>query len=760
MSDGLVITAAEMICALGLTREQAWRHLIGGRTGIAPLSALEQQPAVQAWGGQAFDLPPEYAADLPREGRYLRRLIDHLLEGFSAGGSPPYEAHRIGVIMGTTLHGMRGAGRFFRSGDHQHWRRFQSSSVLRQAMAGRGIVGPSITTCAACASGLAAIGLGATLLRAGALDAVICGGYDPISEYAYGGFNALRLIASEEVRPFCIGRQGMKLGEGYAAVVLERARDAQERGAAAMASVIGFAETADAHHLTQPHPQGFGAAAAMSKAWRQAGIAADEVDLLFAHATGTPDNDRGEHAAMELAFGDELHRLPVVALKSRLGHTLGGAGAVELVLALTAMEQSLIPPTAGVTAADLEFKNLKIAEVPTPAPLAVSQSNSIGFGGANASIILRRGGVKDAAAISGTERHQPMRRAVITGIGIVLPGMIGRSSLAGGMRRTSPQETLTGCATIPDSEIEHLISARRVRRLSDYVKLTLAATTLACRDGALDAEDQASCGVILGTSHGSAQFSADYYREIVEKGIDAANPMLFAEGVPNAAAAHLSMAFGCKGGCQTIIGSRTSGLDALGLARWRVATGECERVIISAGEEATPLMKQIYGHLLRVGGRPIDADGGHSLPTPSFPCGSGAISFIIESEQTAAARGATVHGVIEAAGSVFIDSDAMIDWVRLGRSLRQRIGTPKRWACLKGGTWLDRVESLVAGAGAVELDLPLRESFSVTPLAAIAARLLDEDAGSRGFAGRDEAFGVICAGFEGQIAAARIRAMR
>src|SRR5204863_3172922 len=126
-------------------------------------------------------------------------------------------------------------------------------------------------------------------------------------------------------------------------LVLERGGDAAQRGASPLAQILGFGESADAHHLTQPHPQGEGAAAAISAALRSANLGPDAIDLIAAHATGTPDNDAGEYAALHKVFGDQLARVPVVGLKSHVGHTLGGAGAVELVLSVMALRDRIVP---------------------------------------------------------------------------------------------------------------------------------------------------------------------------------------------------------------------------------------------------------------------------------------------------------------------------------------------------------------------------------------------------------------------------------
>ena len=252
--EPIIISGAAIATPLGLTRDQTWRAILAGHCGLGPMPAMETPLPPDKSGGQAQDLPPNFLPDEPREVRYLAWTIADALRDAAALEKLPYAPHRCGVMLGTTLHGMRSAGQFLRSGNAEPLRSFLASNTLARACAGFDLDGFAATTCSACSSSLGAIALGVTLLRAGQVDLVIAGGYDTISEYVYGGFNSLRLVADGPLRPFAKDRQGMKLAEGYGIVVLERAGDAQRRGATPMAAILGCGESADAHHLTQPHP--------------------------------------------------------------------------------------------------------------------------------------------------------------------------------------------------------------------------------------------------------------------------------------------------------------------------------------------------------------------------------------------------------------------------------------------------------------------------------------------------------------------------
>lgn len=749
------MTGAGLVTPLGLTRQATWWAVLQNRCGIGPMTAMESTLPPPAEGGQAPELPADFQPALPRPARYLRYALRQALDDAQLTSSNPYPMERCGIALGTTLHGMRCAGDFLRQGDPELLKDFLAGPVATAAAGDLGFAGCGLTTCSACSSSLGSIALGVTLLRAGQLDLVVAGGYDTISEYVYGGFNSLRLVAPGALKPFARDRQGMKLSEGYGIVVLERAGAARRRGANALASILGFGESADAHHLTQPHPQGEGAARAIQAALRDAGVGPLDIDLIAAHATGTPDNDAAEFAAFSRVFQEHLPRVPVVAFKSHLGHTLGGAGAVELILSAMALREQVVPACATVRPEDVEFDGLQLSTgAPRGASIRTTLNTSLGFGGANTCVVL---GTPATTTTTGSPpvaaRPRSDDEVYVSGIGVVFPAVVGNDAFVARLTDPAASPLRQDTGSVADSEISELLNARRVRRMSEYVKLSLAATMLCLRHAGIhDAASLGdSCGAILGTAHGSTNYCESYYREIVKCGVCAANPMLFAEGVPNAAAAHLSLMLSLKGPCQTIIGTRTAGLDALRLAAARIASDGWHRAIVGAAEEYSPVVNAAYRH------RGLHGDGG-------FVAGSGAVTFLLEGRRALESRGGTPLARLDAAAGAMASPRGP---ARLARDVLRRLGASSLVVRSGNGTWIDRAEAAATRPSHSPTWSPygvVAECYSALPLAGIAAVLLGSKdanpvAGHPWAASRVQRFSVIATDYTGAVAGVALHAL-
>jgi 3-oxoacyl-(acyl-carrier-protein) synthase len=256
------------------------------------------------------------------------------------------------------------------------------------ALAGwHGARGPVLTVSSACASGATSLGLGADLLREGIADLVVAGGYDILCRFVMRGFDALRSLTRERVRPFDRRRSGLLLGEAAGLVLLARDRDARSR----LGRVLGHASSSDGSHIAAPDPEGRGLEHALRGAMAAAGVGPADVDFVSAHGTGTVLNDRIETAVLKRVLGARAYRMPVNSIKGALGHTMGAAATLEAIMCLLAARDRVVPSTFGYEEPDPECDLDYVPGTARPARTRVSVSTSLGFGGCNAALVLEGG---------------------------------------------------------------------------------------------------------------------------------------------------------------------------------------------------------------------------------------------------------------------------------------------------------------------------------------------------------------------------------
>ncbi|MGH7355336.1 MAG: beta-ketoacyl-[acyl-carrier-protein] synthase family protein, partial [Candidatus Rokuibacteriota bacterium] len=251
-----------------------------------------------------------------------------------------------------------------------------------------GARGPVLTVSTACASGATALGLAAEWLRDDRADLVVAGGYDILCRFVMRGFDALRSLTRERVRPFDRRRSGLLLGEAGALVLM--ARDGDTRGPV-LGRLLGHASTSDGSHIAAPDPEGRGLAEAIRVALAEADVATADVDFVSAHGTATPLNDRIEAAVLGRALGARAGSVPVNSIKGALGHTMGAAATLEAIMCLLAARHSVVPPTLGLEAPDPACQLDHVVGAPRAVGTRVSLSTSLGFGGCNAALVLEGG---------------------------------------------------------------------------------------------------------------------------------------------------------------------------------------------------------------------------------------------------------------------------------------------------------------------------------------------------------------------------------
>jgi len=297
------------------------------------------------------------------------------------------------TVIGTTSGGMSFGEAFYkaqverrRPRERPMWlANYLPQKAVLDAQEACGLTSPSQIIANACASGTNAIGHAFALIRHGECRRVLCGGYDIISEMVFVGFDSLQASTPEKIRPFDKNRTGLVLGEGAALLALEEWESARKRGAPILAEITGYGISTDNHHLTQPHPSGIGPRQAMERALTDARRTPGDIDYINAHGTATAFNDATEGAAISQVFGG---RVPVSSTKSMMGHALGAAGAIEAIFSLLAIRHQFLPPNIHFQEPDPAWPLNIVANESRAARVRRVVSNSFGFGGTNASIVM------------------------------------------------------------------------------------------------------------------------------------------------------------------------------------------------------------------------------------------------------------------------------------------------------------------------------------------------------------------------------------
>jgi 3-oxoacyl-[acyl-carrier-protein] synthase II len=397
----VVITGAGIVTSLGRGWKQNAAAFRAGKTGFRPVTHFDvSQQRVKT--AAVVDLPAVLPATRLTE-RQRKRLdrasIMLLLAAHEAWQQSGWNAcDQLPVVLGTTAGGMTIGEEYFRQAvslPHHHKGQptrvlhYQSHFQARMVLDALGFAGPITIISNACASGTSSIGEAWEMIRRGQTDRVLTGGYDALSQMVFSGFDSLQTLSPTGCRPFDAQRDGLAMGEGAAVLTLETLESARQRGAGILGEIIGYGTSMDRHHLTQPHPEGDAACQAMQSACTSAQVTAGDVDYINAHGTGTPLNDQAEAKAISRWAGDRAGNLPVSSTKAGIGHLLGGAGSVEAVVCLMCLREQWLPPELAFETPDPACA-FRIVARPEDAPVKVVLSNSFGFGGVNASLILRR----------------------------------------------------------------------------------------------------------------------------------------------------------------------------------------------------------------------------------------------------------------------------------------------------------------------------------------------------------------------------------
>lgn len=407
----VAVTGVSSICGLGNSMDEVWKNIIAGKTGISTIEDIDPAMWPVQFAGQVkdFTISEELLdkKEQPRFDRFIHFALHCADEAIQNSGllNAGYEPVMIGSILGTGLGGFPVIEKTQSIYENKGPRRvspFFIPSFIPNMATGKismkyDFRGINYTASSACASASHAIGSAASEIMLGRQDAIVTGGAEAvICGLTMAGFNSMKALSkwndrpAEASRPFDTARNGFVMGEGAGILILENLEKAKARGATILAEVVGFGSTADAYHITSPHPEGEGTVPCMQMALKNAGIQKEDIDYINAHGTSTPLGDIAETNAIKKVFGDHAYKLSVSSTKSMHGHLLGAAGGLESVLCIKALEEGIIPPTINLEEQDEKCDLNYTPNKAVKKDIKYALNNSFGFGGTNSTTIFKK----------------------------------------------------------------------------------------------------------------------------------------------------------------------------------------------------------------------------------------------------------------------------------------------------------------------------------------------------------------------------------
>ena len=408
MTHRVVVTGLGLVSPLGVGTETTWQGIVAGRSGAGPITLFDTEGfSVRiACEVDGFDVSPWL---VPKEARKFDRFVhfalgaSHMALADSGLEITDANAERVGVVIGSGIGGFplieRTHETLLTKGPRRVTPFFIPGSIINMCSGlvsiQTGAKGPNSATCTACSTSAHAIGDAALYIRHGYADAIIAGGAEAvICPMPVAGFSSMRALSTRNdeperaSRPWDRDRDGFVIGEGAGIVILEEYEFARKRGAPILAEVLGFGMSSDAYHISAPADDGDGAIRVMRSALSEAGLNTQDVQYINAHGTSTPAGDRIETIAVKEVFGDHAGRLMVSSTKSMTGHLLGASGALEFAITVLALNRGIVPPTINLDNPDPENDLDYVAHTARDAEVRFAMSNSFGFGGTNACLVI------------------------------------------------------------------------------------------------------------------------------------------------------------------------------------------------------------------------------------------------------------------------------------------------------------------------------------------------------------------------------------
>ncbi len=638
-----VVTGLGVICAVGNNVEETWKSALASVSGIHHTTSVDTE---KCYADLAAEVKCDTldSIDAPEEkDRASKLCITAAEEALRDAGLGNFnDSGRVSVIIGSCVGGVLSVEHYHQHGRNPNDIPKMPIAAIASQVAETCKAGGIVTNVAnACAAGTISIALACDLIRAGKADVVIAGGADSFASVPYSGFLSLHALDENGCSPFnhC---NGITLGEGAGIVIVESYAHAKARGAKEYCEVLGSGVTSDAHHITAPREDALCLIEAMTRAIRNSGISKSDIGYVNAHGTGTGKNDNAEITAFQKFFADENPTLSISSTKAMTGHCLGAAGAIEAVFSIKALTTDTVLPTLGYSEADSEALKAKVGTLdfvqntPRTKKLESVMSNNVAFGGTNASIIFSKQ--------AGNVPEMPCRekKIAVTGIGIVSPQGNSKSAYISALEKDARPESASIHSTISLDDYKELgIKMAFYRKLDNLGQLQTVSGMRALQDANFKVTDENAkdIGIIVGTSEGGLGATYDFEELVAKLGNANGSAFKFPHTVYNAAGGYLSICSGIKGYGVTITTGPLSGLDSIGYSMNVIHDGQ-ERAMLATGtDENLPILTEFAEKLQVLAKSPVAP---HSM-SDGFVLGDGSVSLLLETEDSAKARGAKVY---------------------------------------------------------------------------------------------------------------------
>lgn len=652
-----VVTGLGLISAIGNDVNECWENALAGKSGIKRVTSVDDKDCYANLGAEV-DCDSLEVDDLSKEVDRVTKLC--LKASREAMKDAAYEisdeeASRVGVIMGSCVGGVVSIENYVTKGqkteDINRMSIGQIATNVANAVGAKGVI---TNVGNACAAGTISIAYACELIRAGVADAFVVGGADAFASVPYSGFLALHALSENPCSPFNHSN-GITLGEGSGALIVESYEHAVKRGAKIYCDVLSAGISSDAHHITAPRPDGIGQMYAIRTAIKNSGIEAADIDYINAHGTGTGKNDAAEFLSLHTIFDEATDNLSVSSTKAMVGHCLGAAGAIEAVFAVKALTENKIPPTVGYSEEDLAAlpeKAGKIDFMPNEMKekeLNYVMSNSFAFGGSNASIIFSKkpGDVKE------TETDE---KIYVTGMGIVSPLGNGVENYIEKVKTGSTLEGVSGTSTVGKEDYDKFdVKMAFYRKLDKFSIMQVMSGLEAMKNAGIEVteENAEELGMIVGTGDGPITTVYEFQEAISAQGNAFGSAFNFPNTVYNAAGGYLSIKNGMRGYNVTVTNGAQAGLAGLCYAYNELKQNRATSMMASGVDENSEIMEKFYKQLGLTGEDKATAYAGKD----GFNLSDGATTVVLEKESSAKARNAKVYAEVAGYGMAHANID-------------------------------------------------------------------------------------------------------